>query len=233
MSKSKGNTIEPDGIINEGYGADSIRLMELFIGPWNQAANWSVEGMGGTYRFLQRVWTLVGEFKESGKGEAQESADIRRAVHKAIKKVTEDLRSLSFNTAIAAQMELINELYRLKVQDGYGSEDWSWACETLLQLLAPFAPHITEELWYELGHKESIHTGGWPSWDEKYLVTDTLTIAVQVNGKLRGQVEVPTGADEASVIEKVHADNKIAAHLEGKKVKKTIYVPARLVNFVV
>jgi leucyl-tRNA synthetase len=231
MSKSKGNTIEPDGIIEQGYGADSIRLMELFIGPWNQAANWSVSGVAGTNRFLQRVWTLVGEFQEAKQG-SQESPDLLRAVHKAIKKVSEDLQDLSFNTAIAAQMELVNELYRLKAQDRYASKDWRWACETLLQLLAPFAPHITEELWHELGHEDSIHTSSWPKYDPAYLVNDTVTIAVQVNGKLRGQVSVPADAEEQAVIEAVAANEKIAVHLQGRQPRKTIYVAGRLVNFV-
>jgi leucyl-tRNA synthetase len=231
MSKSKGNTIEPDGIIEQGYGADSIRLMELFIGPWNQAANWSVSGVAGTHRFLQRVWTLVGEFKRD-QSDGPESPELRRAVHKTIKKVSEDLQDLSLNTAIAAQMELVNELYRLKTVDNYGSEDWRWACETLLQLLAPFAPHITEELWHELGHTDSIHTSSWPQLDKKYLISDTITIAVQVNGKLRGQVEVAADADEQSVVAAAQADKKIAAYLQDKQLRKTIYVPGRLVNFV-
>ncbi len=132
MSKSKGNTIEPDEIIDQGYGADSIRLMELFIGPWNQAANWSVSGVAGTNRFLQRVWVLAQEFMDSEGGSKGESEDIRRAAHKAIKKVSEDLQDLSFNTAIAAQMELVNELYRIKAADDYGSKDWPWALEILL-----------------------------------------------------------------------------------------------------
>ncbi len=232
MSKSKGNTIEPDSIIKQGYGSDSIRLMELFIGPWNQAANWSVEGMGGTHRFLQRIWTLVGEFSDSKKGDA-ESTELLRAVHKTIKKVSQDLHDLSFNTAIAAQMELVNELYRIKAEDNYAAKDWQWALETLLQLLAPFAPHIAEELWQELGHKESIHLSQWPEHDEKYLVQDTTTIVIQVNGKLRGQIEVAVDADEATVTAAAKTNEKAAAYLDGKEPRKTIYVPGKLVNFVV
>lgn len=233
MSKSKGNTIEPDVIIKEGYGADSIRLMELFIGPWNQAANWSVTGVAGTNRFLQRAWVLAQEFMETQGGEAGESVEIRRAVHKTAKKVSHDLQSLSFNTAIAAQMELVNDLYRVKAGDAYASKDWRWAIETLLQLLAPFAPHIAEELWYQLGHKDSVHTGKWPDWDEKYLVEDTMTIAVQVNGKLRGEVHINGDAGEDAVITAAKSDGKVAAHITGKKLRKTIYVPGKLVNFVV
>lgn len=235
MSKSKNNTIEPEGIIDQGYGADSIRLMELFIGQWNQAANWSVEGMGGTYRFLQRIWTLVVEFKDARKTGANpvESPNLQRAVHKTIKKVSQDLLDLNFNTAIAAQMELVNELYRIKAKDNYADADWQGVLETLLQLLAPFAPHIAEELWQELGHAESIHTSQWPKHDEKYLIQDTVTVVVQVNGKLRGQIEVDTEANEKTVVAAAKANEKVAGYLKGKELRKTIYVPGKLVNFVV
>jgi leucyl-tRNA synthetase len=233
MSKSKNNTIEPDGIIEQGYGSDSIRLMELFIGPWNQAANWSVEGMGGTHRFLQRIWTLVGEFKDSNKKGDPESSDLLRSVHKAIKKVSQDLQDLNFNTAIAAQMELINELYRIKAKNGFAAKKWQWTLETLLQLLAPFAPHIAEELWQELGRTESIHTSQWPKYDKNYLIQDTLTIVIQVNGKLRGQIEIPNDADEATVTTAAMANDKAAVYLKDQTVRKTIYVPGKLVNFVI
>lgn len=233
MSKSKGNTIEPDGLIEQGYGADSIRLMELFIGPWNQAANWSVEGLGGTHRFLQRIWTLAQEFFDTKKPGDAESPELRRAVHKAVKKVTQDLEDMNFNTAIAAQMELINELYRIKAQDKYDSADWSWTLETLLQLLAPFAPHIAEELWRQLGHDDSIHTGAWPKYDEAYLTQSSMTIAVQVNGKLRGEVKLAADSSEEAVIKAARTDKKVAAHLKDQTAKKTIYVPGKLVNFVI
>jgi leucyl-tRNA synthetase len=233
MSKSKGNTIEPDVIIKEGYGADSIRLMELFIGPWNQAANWSVSGVAGTNRFLQRVWVLAQESMSAKDPAGAESDEIRRAVHKAIKKVSEDLRNLNFNTAIAAQMELVNELYRVKAADGYASKDWPWAIGSLVKLLAPFAPHITEELWHQLGNEGSVHTSEWPRHEEKYLSEDTITVVVQVNGKLRSQIQVAAGADEKTVVEAAKADDKTASYLGGKDPRKTIYVPGRLVNFVV
>ncbi|HVV26260.1 MAG TPA: leucine--tRNA ligase [Candidatus Saccharimonadales bacterium] len=233
MSKSKGNTIEPDGLIEQGYGADSIRLMELFIGPWNQSANWSVEGMGGSFRFLQRVWTLAQELLESGAPAEKSSEELLKSIHRTIKKVDEDLRALSFNTAIAALMECVNDLYKIKAEQGYEATDWRWALETLLQLLAPFAPHITEELWHQLGHAETIHLSPWPQYDETYLVRDTVTIAVQVNGKLRGEVEVPADAAEADVLAAAQAHDKVAGYVHGQTVKKSIYVPGRLVNFVI
>lgn len=189
--------------------------------------------MGGTFRFLQRVWTLAQEFGEAGKDKGEESTELRRAVHRTIKKVTQDLGDLSFNTAIASQMELVNELYRLKAQDGYASSDWAWALASLLQLLAPFAPHIAEELWQQLGHEGSIHTAEWPKYDEKYLAQDTITVVVQVNGRLRGEIKVPADAGEEAVVEAARADQKVAGYLRDQTIRKTIYVAGRLVNFVV
>ncbi len=232
MSKSKGNAIQPDELIEQGYGVDCIRIMELFIGPWNQSANWSVEGMGGSFRFLQRIWNLVQEHVSTEKTDGDNEA-VRRAVHRATKRVSDDLADMGFNTAIAALMELTNELYKLKAEVPLGSVVWQETLKTTLQLLAPFAPHMTEELWAQLGHEGSIHTSQWPIYDAKYLVEDTVTIAVQINGKLRGTVQSPAEADEAKAVELACADTKIAANLEGKQIIKTIYVPAKLLNFVV
>jgi leucyl-tRNA synthetase len=248
MSKSKGNTIEPDSLIEQGYGADSIRIMELFIGPWNQMANWSVEGMGGSYRFLQRVWTLVQEFQASfddaatvpadagpGAAEAEAAELLRKLTHRTIKKVSEDLLGMGFNTAIAALMEMVNELYKTKAATGYGhgSDDWRFALESLLQLLAPFAPHISEELWAQLGHNTSVHTSHWPEYDEQYLVEDMVTMVVQVNGKLRAQLAIAKDASQAAVESAAKAEANVATFLEGKQAVKTIFVPGKLVNFVV
>lgn len=232
MSKSKGNTIEPDSIIEQGYGADSIRIMELFIGPWNQSANWSVEGMGGSFRFLQRVWTLIQEYVESDGG-TSESVELRRIIHRTIKKVDQDLTKLNFNTAIAAQMECVNELYRIKAAENYSATEWQWALESLLQLLAPFAPHISEELWQQLGQECSIHTSDWPKFDEQYLVEETITVVVQVNGRVRGEIEVANDADEETIIGLAKEHEKVASYLKDQTIRKTIYVKAKLVNFVI
>ena len=232
MSKSKGNTIEPGGLIDQGYGADSIRIMELFIGPWNQMANWSVEGMGGAHRFLQRVWTLVQEFEAAEKGDI-ESIELKRSVHKTIKKVGSDLHELSFNTAIAALMECVNDLYKIKATDSYSSREWRWALETLVQLMAPFAPHISEELWQQLGNQESVHLSQWPVHDDSYLAKDSVTVVVQVNGKLRAELSVPIGASQEEVVKAANKNQKVAGYLKDKQIRKTIYVPGKLVNFVI
>ena len=234
MSKSWGNVIAPDEIIEQGYGADAIRVMELFIGPWNQSAAWSVEGMGGCFRFLQRVWTLTQEYLEAKPDQGKESKALLVATHKAIKKVSQDMHDFGFNTSIAALMELVNELYKIKADDNFtAGKTWKFALDTLLQLLAPYAPHMTEELWQQLGHTDSIHTSTWPTWDEKYLVADTITIVVQVNGKVRAQITVPTDSDEKATVAAVQADSKVAGYLAGKTIHKTIYVPGKLVSFVV
>ena len=209
--------------------------MELFIGPWNQMANWSVEGMGGSFRFLQRFWNLTQEFNSKDATSEQTSADdLYRAVHAAIKKVSADLDSMGFNTAIATLMELLNDLYKIKKQDNFANrEAWKFALETFAQLLAPFAPHITEELWHQLGNETSIHTSEWPVHNEKYLVSNTMTIVAQVSGKLRAQVQVPTDLPKDDIIAQVQAEANVQQAIAGKEIKKTIYVPGKLVNFVV
>ena len=239
MSKSWNNTIEPDNLIEQGYGADSIRLMELFIGPWNQSANWSTEGLGGTYRFLQRFWTLVFEFLEAKTQTEGHNAElevqIKRTVHKAIKRVSEDLEELGFNTAIAALMECVNELYKLKTKHNFGlaHDAWRDSLITLVQLLAPFAPHITEELWEELGQSGSVHISRWPAWDESLIAEEIITLAIQINGKVRSEINTPADITEKDAIEAAKKDEKIAQLLSGKSVKKAIYVPGRIVSLVI
>lgn len=234
MSKSKGNTIEPDGLIQQGYGADSIRIMELFIGPWNQMAAWSVEGLGGSHRFLQRVWTLVQETLESPgtQEDDSETKELQQAQHAVTKKVTEDLHDFGFNTAIAALMGYVNDLYKLKATISYASSEWKEAINTLLQLLAPFAPHIAEELWQQLGHEESIHKSTWPEWDENVLALESITIVVQVNGKVRATMQVAADATKEDILSAAKELERVLPYISSG-IKKEIYVPGKLVNFVV
>jgi len=236
MSKSKGNTIEPDGLIDQGYGADSIRIMELFIGPWNQSAAWSVEGMGGSYRFLQRVWGLTQEVIATPVGDdTADVTELQRIIHRATKRVSDNLANMGFNTAIAALMETTNDLYKVKKDITFAQAPAAWrtTMEMFLQLLAPFAPHITEELWMQLGHDESIHTSDWPKYDKQYLQRDTMVIVVQVNGKVRAQMDVAVDATEEQITDMAKADERVAAFIADKEIKKTIYVPKKLVSFVV
>jgi len=234
MSKSKGNTIEPDDLLEQGYGADSIRLMELFIGPWDQAVNWSVEGIGGTYRFLQRYWTLAEDYLEASDSANANDLEITAATHKTIKRVSHDLLRMDFNTAIAAMMSLVNDLYKFKAEHPVSKSDgWRFALENLTLLLAPFAPHITEEVWHSMGHENSVHISDWPAWDEKLVEEEVMTIVVQVNGKVRSELVVARDASETEILEMAKSDENVKKYLDGQKIKKEIYVPGRLVSLVV
>jgi len=237
MSKSKNNTIEPDEIIDQGYGADSIRIMELFIGPWNQTANWSVGGMGGSFRFLQRIWTLTQEFQDAKKTNSDDKdfeLELRKATHKTIKSVSHDLKHLGFNTAIATLMEYVNDLYKLKEKDHFANHKaWDFGITSLLQLVAPFAPHLSEELWSQTGHEGSVHVSEWPAYDEALLVEDKITIVIQVNGKLRGEIVVAHDANEDNVVTAAKGNPKAARYINNQTIRKTIYVPGKLINFVV
>lgn len=233
MSKSKGNVVDPLEIIESGYGADALRTYELFIGPYEQDTTWDPGGVAGTYRFLNRVWVLTQEFLSSDSLEGN-ADEVNRAIHAAIKKVSADLENLSFNTAIAAMMEAVNTLYKLKAEHGFaGHESWRFAITSLLQLMAPFAPHMTEELWHQLGNEDTIHTSVWPVHDEQYLVTDTVTFVVMINGKVRGELSLAKDSTQDAVVEAALADSKVKTHLADLPIRKTIFVPNKLVNFVV
>lgn len=245
MSKSKGNTVNPDDLISQGYGADSVRLFEMFIAPYEQNTNWNTNGVPGTFRFLQRFWNLCAEYLQysvDSRDKIQETRvedeslrdDILRATHGVIKRVTASLDSLSFNTAVSALMECVNELYKLKVEDAFASQDaWRFALESVTQLLAPFAPHMSEELWEQFGHDSSVHFGTWPVFDEAYLTTDVVTYAIQINGKVRATVEVPADAEQTDVEEVARANERVQEYLAGKEVVKVIHVPGKLLSFVV
>ncbi|MGI6566292.1 MAG: leucine--tRNA ligase [Firmicutes bacterium] len=243
MSKSKGNVVDPDTIVNQ-YGADTARLFILFAAPPDKDLEWSDEGIEGSYRFINRVWRLVVEYldlikdvsPEVGGSLGPRERELRRIVHAGVKKVTKDVAErFSLNTAISAVMEMVNGMYHYKdtpldEQDlGVVRE----AVELLLLVLAPFTPHVTEELWHRLGYDESIHVQSWPAYDEAATQADEATIVVQINGKVRDRVTVPADSGTEEVKEAVFAQARVQEYTAGKEIVKTIVVPGKLVNIVV
>jgi leucyl-tRNA synthetase len=222
MSKSKGNVVNPDDFL-ESTGADTLRLYLMFCGPFQQGGDWRDEGIAGMRRYVERLYNLV---MENEVVDAPVAGELERAMHAAIKKVGEDLAELRYNTAIAATMELLNA-----IRDADTTP--KQAVETLLKLIAPIAPFVTEELWHELGNEGTIHDGPWPEYDESKLVTDTVEIPIQVKGKLRGTVAVPTEATEDEVMAAAREIPSVQSQLEGKEIRKVIFLPGKLMNIVV
>lgn len=232
MSKSLGNVIDPLDIIDKGYGADALRTYVLFMGPIELDAAWDSRGIAGVYRFLNRVWVLTQEFIESDKNFTGNDDAVRKLRHVTTRKVTDDINRLSFNTAISALMEYTNELYKLKTE-GFSGEVWLDALRTFSQLISPFAPHLGEELNQELGGEKLVQNTDWPAWDDKFIVSDTITVIVQVNGKLRAKLTVDKDINKDDV-EKLALENEnVAIFVGDKKPTKVIYVPGRLVSIVV
>ncbi len=220
MSKSRGNVINPDSIVNE-FGADTLRLYEMFMGPFAQAVSWSTDGIVGPRRFLEKVWRLSEKVVKKSK-----NRELDTLTQKTIKKVATDIEAMQFNTAISAMMILSNEMEKQ-------AEIPAAIFEPFLQILAPFAPHIAEELWSQLGHKKSIHIVPWPQADESKIKEQPVTIIIQVNGKVRGEFQSAPGLTEDSAKTQALATESVKKWLEGKEPKKVIYVPGRLVNIVV
>jgi leucyl-tRNA synthetase len=237
MSKSKMNVVDPDHLIAK-YGADTARLFSLFAAPPEKDLEWNEQSVEGCYRFLNRVWravydnhALISSHPEvETEGEAR---NLRRMTHRTIKKVTEDIDGrFHFNTAISAVMELVNAIYVFEGKNKYPGALCE-ALETVVKLLAPFVPHITEELWLSMGNTSDLETVGWPAHDEKALVEDENLIVIQVNGKVRAKITVSATADKATVEAAALADETIVRQIEGKTVRKVIVVPGKLVNVVV
>lgn len=247
MSKSKGNVVDPTEMIAR-YGADTVRLFCLFAAPPERDFDWSESGIEGSYRFVGRVWRLVEELREhllavgacSSTAEDAKTAvarELRLKEHATVRKAGDDLNDrFQFNTAIAAVMELVNALYLAKdelVADESGRKVLSSAMSTVLTLLSPFTPHLSEELWALLGHTESVSTLPWPRWKEDALVRDTVTLVVQVNGKLRGKLDIPADASREEVETLALNEPNVLRYLEGVTVRKVVVIPGKLVNVVV
>ena len=231
MSKSRYNVVNPDDMAAE-YGADAMRLYELFMGPLEDGVEWETNGVAGTRRFLDRTWRLLVDVETDtltskvSEDAPTDNAELERALHAAIKKVTHAVTDLRFNTAISEMMVFVNEATKATAVP----RDWF---ETFVKILSPFAPHVAEELWQRLGHQTSIAYVAWPAHDESKLARDTMKIAIQVSGKVRSQIEVPTDSTEPSIIAAAKADDKVQPWIAGKAIKREIYVKGKLVNLVV
>jgi leucyl-tRNA synthetase len=230
MGKSLKNGVTPDDVI-ASYGADALRLYEMFLGPLDQDRPWDTEAISGIVRFLQRVWrSLVDEQTGAVRVvDAPASDSLRREAHRAVAEMREDIEGLRFNTAISEVMALSHSLSAAGSEGGVPRE----IAEMVVLALAPFAPHFCEELWERLGHSSSLVWEAYPEAVPSLLVASTVSVAVQVRGKLRGVVDVPAGADQAVVESAARALGRVAAQIDGAEVRKVIYVPDRLINFVV
>lgn len=217
MSKSKGNVVNPDDVV-EKYGADVFRMYEMFIGPFDADAPWDTNGIEGVKRFLEKVWRMYEstEFVKS----LPETAET--LLHKTIKKVGDDIEGMHFNTAVSAMMILVNELSAQPMTQ--------FAAESFLKILAPYAPHITDELWHKIGHDTSIHVAVWPTYDESKLEASTFELVVQVNGKVRDKMTVSSNISEAEATKNALSSEKVKAALAGKEPLKIVYVKGRLIS---
>jgi leucyl-tRNA synthetase len=240
MSKSKGNTVDPQELI-EQYGADTVRLFIMFAAPPEQSLEWNDSGVEGANRFLKRLWRLVGEHNERGAAPALDVAQLddaskalRRKTHETIQKVSDDIsRRLTFNTAIAAVMELCNEISRFTVRNDQDNAVIQEALDASVLLLSPIVPHIAHALWQQLGHNDAVIHAAWPAYDTSALVKDSIELVVQVNGKVRAKLDAPANADKATLEQLARTAPNVEKFLEGVDVKKVIVVPGKLVNIVV
>lgn len=220
MSKSRGNVINPDQVVGE-YGADAMRVYEMFMGPLESVKPWSTRGIVGVRRFLDRVWRLA----EGPVSDDPPPEDLRRALHKTIRKVTQDIERMRFNTAIAQMMTLVNEAYAVQPRHRE-------VLEGLTLLLAPFAPHLAEEMWERLGHAPSVSHAQWPIWDPTLVVDEEVTVVLQVNGRVRGNIVVPMDTPEEDLKDQALAHPNVRRFVEGREIRRIVVIPNRLVNVV-
>jgi len=224
MSKSKYNVVSPDAICHQ-YGADSLRMYEMFLGPLEQAKPWNTAGITGVHSFLKKMWKLYHNGDSFSVDYTEPTNEQFKTLHKTIKKVEEDIENFSFNTSVSTFMIAVNELTAQKCNS-------KTILEPLLVLISPYAPHIAEELWNKLGNKESISTAAFPKLEEKYLIESTKNYPVSFNGKTRFTIELPLDMNKEEIEEAVMAHEKTQAQLQGRTPKKVIVVPGKIVNIV-
>jgi leucyl-tRNA synthetase len=232
MSKSRGNVVAPDDLVNK-YGADTVRAYLLFFARWEMGAPWDSQGIEGTARWLRRVWALFTDAAQPGSASEEVRRNLRRRVHQTLKQVTRDFETFEFNTIISALMELMNDMYKAREGGAVGSKEWEEAQDIYLKMLAPVAPHIAEELWTnQMGKPYSVHQQSWPKVDEEAAKEDMIEIPVQVNGKVRDRVVVAVEASEDEIKSAALATEGVKKYLEGKEPRKVIVANKRLVNVV-
>ncbi len=231
MSKSRGNVVAPDALVAQ-YGADTVRTYLMFFAKWDQGGPWNYDGIKGPQRLVQDVWELARLAYAPGQVADEANRGLRRKTHQTIRKVTADFENFSFNTAIAAIMELRNAMQAARRSGDVAADVWAEAVDALLLLLAPVAPHVTEELWAQRGHGYSIHQHSWPTWDEEVAKEESITLVVQINGKVRDRIEVPAGMSDEELKALALASERVVEWLNGRSPRKVIVVKGRLVNIV-
>ncbi|HET9477099.1 MAG TPA: leucine--tRNA ligase, partial [Dehalococcoidia bacterium] len=231
MSKSRGNVVAPDEQVQK-YGADTFRCYLMFIGPWDEGGPFRLDGISGIERWLNRAWNAALEQPKFGQEDEAATRALRRLTHKTVRKVTEDMDGYRWNTAIAALMEMTNGLFAARESGAVDRAAWDEAISAMVRMIAPLAPHISEELWERIGGPYSVHQQAWPAWDADLAREDEVTLVVQVNGKVRDRIQVPAGIDEEAATATAMASPQVKRFVEGQTVRRVIYVPGKLVNIV-
>jgi leucyl-tRNA synthetase len=229
MSKSRGNVITPDSMVEE-YGVDALRVYELFMAPIDQDVNWSIDGINGARRFLNRIWNIYSRAYFESKSAVEKDGELERELHKTIRNVSRRIDALRFNTMISALMEFTNQISDRYQAGAWRTRTFHQALEILMVLLAPAAPHVAEELWHMTGHNTSIHLQDWPTWDDELVVDETFQIQIQINGKMRARVEIPVQADKSEVEAAAFALPKIKQHTRDRNIVDVIFVPGKIMN---
>ncbi len=231
MSKSRGNVVAPDDLISR-YGADTVRAYLMFFARWDMGGPWNSSGIEGTVRWVRRVWNLITDPVIAGNPDPETLRSLRRKLHQTLRQVTHDFEAFEFNTIVSSLMELLNEMYKARELGACGTAEWNEALDLYLRMMAPVAPHITEELWAYLGKPYSIHSQPWPGVDSVAAAEDQITLIVQVNGKLRDRITVPADISQEAARQAALASPAVVKYLEGRSPKKVIVVPGKLVNIV-
>jgi leucyl-tRNA synthetase len=232
MSKSRGNVIAPDDLVSR-FGADTVRAYLMFFARWDMGGPWNSNGIEGTARWIRRIWALFMEQPVFGNPSAETLRVLRRKVHATLDQLTRDFEKFEFNTIISGLMELLNEMYKAKEAGASGSKEWQEAVDIYLRMMAPVAPHISEEIWHRLGKKYSIHQQTWPKVDQEAVKVEEITLVLQVNGKVRDRLVVPVDIDQEQAQRLAFESEAVKRHLAGKTPKKVILIPGRLINIVV